>query len=193
MSDFGVIADVSATLQALLTDALSTLGGAPVAEVHDLQGTIATNPAHLTLFLFEAAEDPSARNRPRLRASVPPDHSIRKPPMALLLRYLLTPWSGDRITDHRILGRALQALYDNAILSGAALRGGLADTDQALKISQAPLSLEERTRVWHAVQRPYRLSASYEVRVVSLDSERQQLVRSVVGRTLDFARPEGVL
>lgn len=193
MSDFGVIADVSATLQALLTDSLSTLSGAPVAEVHDLQGTIATNPAHLTLFLFEAAEDPSARNRPRLRTSVPPDHAIGKPPMALLLRYLLTPWSGDRITDHRILGRSLQALYDNAILSGAALRGGLADTDQALKISQAPLSLEERTRVWHAVQRPYRLSASYEVRVVNLDSERQQLVRSVVGRSVDFARTEGVL
>ena len=190
MSDFGVIADVSATLQILLSDALSVLAGPPLAEIHDLQGTIATSPAHLTLFLFEAAEDPSARNRPRVRTSSPPDISVRKPPLALLLRYLLTPWSGDRVTDHRILGRAMQALYDNAIVSGSALQGGLAGTDAALKITQAPLSLEERTRVWHAVQRPYRLSASYEVRVIQLDSERVDLVHPVSRRTIEPAGPE---
>lgn len=190
MSDFGVIADVSATLQILLSDALSVLAGPPLAEIHDLQGTIATSPAHLTLFLFEAAEDPSARNRPRVRTSSPPDISVRKPPLALLLRYLLTPWSGDRVTDHRILGRAMQALYDNAIVSGSALQGGLAGTDAALKITQAPLSLEERTRVWHAVQRPYRLSASYEVRVIELDSERVDLVHPVSRRTIEPAVPE---
>lgn len=193
MSDFGVIADVSATLQTLLTNALSTLAGPPLAQIHDLQGNIPTNPAQLTIFLFEAAEDPSARNRPRLRSSAPPDLSVRKPPLALLLRYLFTPWSGDRITDHRILGRAMQALYDNAIISGTGLQGGLAGTDQALKITQAPLSLEERTRVWHAVQRPYRLSASYEVRVVNLDSEREDLIHPVARRSLDSAVPEGVL
>lgn len=188
-----MIADVSATLQALLTNALGTLAGPPLAQVHDLQGVIPTNPAQLTIFLFEAAEDPSARNRPRLRGSSPPDLSVRKPPLALLLRYLLTPWSGDRITDHRILGRAMQALYDNAIVSGTKLQGGLAGSDQALKITQTPLSLEERTRVWHAVQRPYRLSASYEVRVVNLDSERVDLVHPVAGRTLDAAVPEEAL
>jgi hypothetical protein len=188
---FGVIADVSATLQVLLSDALSTLAGPPLAQVHDLQGTIATNPAQLTVFLFEAAEDASARNRPRMRGSSPPDLSIRKPPLALLLRYLLTPWSGDRLTDHRILGRAMQALYDNAIMSGSALQGGLAGTDQALKITQSMLSLEERTRVWHAVQRPYRISASYEVRVVNLDSEREELLHAVATRALGYAVPDG--
>jgi hypothetical protein len=190
VADFGVIADVSATLQTLLSDALSVLAGPPLAQIHDLQGAIPTSPAQLTLFLFEAAEDPSARNRPRVRTSSPPDISVRKPPLALLLRYLLTPWSGDRVTDHRILGRAMQALYDNAIVSGAALQGGLAGTAAALKITQAPLSLEERTRVWHAVQRPYRLSASYEVRVIELDSERVDLVHPVSRRTIEPAVPE---
>lgn len=58
----------------------------------------------------------------------------------------------------------MQARYDNAIISGNMLQGGLQGCVQALKVSQAPLSLEERTRVWQVVQRPYRLSASYEVR-----------------------------
>ena len=193
MADYGVIADVSATLELVLTDALGTLAGPPIARVHDLQGTIPANPAHLTLFLFEAGEDPSARNRPRLRGSSPPDLTLRKPPLALLLRYLLTPWGGDRTTDHRILGRAMQALYDNAILSGAALQGSLAGTTDALKITHAPMSLEERTRVWHAVQKPYRLSASYDVRVVNLDSEIEDRVRAVARRTVDAAVPEGAM
>ena len=96
MPDSGVIAAVSETLQTVLTEALSTLqpDPAPVAEVHDLQGTISTNPARLTLFLFEVGEDPSARNHPRVRGSAPPNVTVQKPPMALLLRYLLTPWGG---------------------------------------------------------------------------------------------------
>ena len=36
---------------------------------------------------------------------------------------------------------------------------------------EAPLTLEELTRVWHAVQKPYRLSVSYDVRVIKIDSE----------------------
>jgi hypothetical protein len=112
--------------------------------------------------------------------------------MALLLRYLLTAWSGNRLTDHMILGRAMQVLYDGAILSGPDLQGSLAGTDGALKITLAPLSLEERTRVWHAVQKPYRLSVSYEVRVVNLDTEQQDLLTPVRRRSLDFAVPEAM-
>ena len=194
MPDSGVIAAVSETLQTVLTEALSTLQPEPppVAEVHDLQGTISTNPARLTLFLFEVGEDPSARNRPRVRGSSPPNLTLQKPPMALLLRYLLTPWGGDRLTEHRILGRAMQVLYDHAILSGPDLRGNLAVTDEALKITLSPLTLEEQTRVWFAVQRPYRLSASYEVRVVNLDSETIEQLTPVTHRTTEFAAPEGV-
>jgi hypothetical protein len=191
--DSGVIAAVSETLQSVLTEALSTLQPlpAPVAEVHDLQGTISTNPARLTLFLFEVGEDPSARNRPRVRGSAPPNVTLQKPPMALLLRYLLTPWGGDRLTEHRILARAMLELYDRAILSGPDLRGNLAVTDQALKITLSPLTLDERARVWFAVQRPYRLSASYEVRVVNLDSEIVEQFTPVTRRSVDFAGPEG--
>jgi hypothetical protein len=186
MGDFNIISDVSATLASVLTDGLSTLAPAPppIAEVSDLQGNISTNPARVTLFLFEVIEDPSARNRPPVRRDTPPTVAVSKPPMALLLRYLLTPWSGDRLTDHRILGRVLQVLYDGAILSGAQLVGGLAGGPEALKLTLAPLTLEERSRVFHAVQKPYHLSVSYDVRVVEVDTEREQVRRPVASRTL---------
>lgn len=194
MADFNVIADVSRTLVQALNDGLSTLNPPPppVAQIHDLQGSIPTNPALLTVFLFEVVEDASARNRPRVRRDVGSSVEIAKPAMALLLRYLMTPWSGDRFTDHQILGRVLQVLYDGAILSGPQLQGGLQNTDTALKVTLAPLSLEERARVFHAVQQPYHLSLSYEVRVANLDTETFNLRSTVASRELRPATFEEV-
>ena len=190
--DFNVIADVSLTLQNVLTDSLSILQPAPppIAQVHDLQNTPAQAPPTLTLFLFDICEDPSARNRGRVRDVVPPNLTVRKPPLALMLRYLLTPWSGDRFTDHRILGRVMQTLYDGAIISGTQLAGGLAGSDQALKITPATLTLDERSRVWFSIQRPYRLSVAYEVRVVNLDSDIADQRRPVGSRQLDYEEVE---
>lgn len=198
MPDYNVIADVSTTLETVLTEAYKALdpgGTPPVAVISDLQGPISTNPARMTLFLFETVEDPSARNRPKVRVvPLPPPATglaFRKPPMALLLRYMLTPWSGDRLTDHKLVGRTLQVLYDGAILSGTQLQGtSLTGTDQALKVTLSPLTLEERARVWYAIEKPYRLSLTYEVRVVNLDAEAVDLIEPVSERRLKYLGPE---
>ena len=194
MSDHDVIGDVSTTLAAALTDALTVLVPAPtpLALVHDLLGTIATDPPTLTIFLYEVAEDASAKNRPARREAAPPDVRVRRAPLALILRYLITPWSKDRMTDQRILGRAMQAMHDNAILTGPRLRGGLAGGTEALKITLNQLTLEERTRIWDAVEQPYRVSATYDVRVVTIDSEAERRVKPVANRILEGAVPEAV-
>jgi hypothetical protein len=140
----------------------------------------------LTIFLFEVVEDPNSRNNARVREPTPPSLKVRKPPMALLLRYLMTPWGGNEPTKQRILGKTMQFFYDNPILSGLDLQGVLAGTDEQLKVTLSPLSLEERTRVWNAAQKPYHLSVSYEVRVINLDSAEGVEVTPVTRRTADF-------
>jgi hypothetical protein len=40
-----------------------------------------------------------------------------------------------------------------------------------LRVSLAPMQLEDRARVWWAIGQPYRLSVNYEVRVVDIDAE----------------------
>ena len=110
--------------------------------------------------------------------------------MALLLRYMMTPWSGDRLTDHRLLGRTLQVLYDGAIISGTHLQGGLAGTDQALKVTLAPITLDERAGVWFAIQKPYRLSITYEVRVINLDALTVDAATPVSQRVSRYVGPE---
>jgi hypothetical protein len=172
----------------VLSNAVSTLDNPPpTAELSNLQGNISTSPARLTIFLFEVAEDASARNKPRIRTAAAPSISTAKPPMALVLRYLVTAWGGDRATEHRLLGRAMQVLYDGALISAPDLQGGaLKDTTEVLKVTLLPLTLEERTRVWYSVQRPYRLSLYYEVRVVNLDSETVEQRRMVGSRSVDY-------
>jgi hypothetical protein len=190
MPDFQVIADVSNTLRGVLNAAFTSLGPQPpVAEISDLSGNISTQPARLTLFLYEIVEDPALRNRPPQERAVPPSIEVSKPPMALVMRYLATPWSGDRETDHRILGRTLQALYDNAVLSGPQLVGSLANTSEAIKVNLLALDIEDRARVWHAIQRPYRVSLIYEVRFVNLDATGTVLYPPVLSRDLKVAAP----
>lgn len=187
MPGFNVIDEVSQSLVGVLQ---ASLGGLPATVLTDDLQSQTPPGLSLTVFLFEAGEDPSARNRPRVRSPATPDIRVTKPPMALLLRYLLTPWGGTEAARHVIVGLAMQTLYDNSILSGPQVVGSLAAEGQALKVTLAPLSIEERTRVWHAVQRPYRLSVSYEVRVVNLDSAVYESMRPVRERVLDAAVPE---
>jgi hypothetical protein len=188
MAGSGVIAEVSETLISALDAALRSLFPIqpPQVSLHDLQGNIPTNPGLLAVFLYEVTEDASTRNRPMQRVVAPGGTVLRKPPMTLILRYLIVPFAGDRMTEQRMLGQAMRTLYDNAIFSGPDLRGspapaGLVGSSDILATTLDPLTLEERTRVWHAVQRPYRLSISYQIRVANIDptlSVRMPVVRS---------------
>lgn len=186
MGDFGVVADVSTIVVDRLNRALAGLGTEPlIAELHDLSEPVQVNVPKLTVFLYEIAEDPTSRNRPPVR-SLPPDApTTRKPPMALLLRYLITPWGGDQLTQHRMIGGALQAFYDDAILDGEELTGSLAATADTLHVTLTPLTLDQKSWVWYAIQKPYRLSLNYEIRVVNLDSLDLADLRLVASRNIN--------
>ncbi|MFK0246932.1 DUF4255 domain-containing protein [Amycolatopsis azurea] len=184
MGDFGVIADVSTIIVDRLTEALRGLDPTdpPTAILSDLENRPTT--ATLTVFLYEIAEDPTSRNRPPVRSLPPAAPTSRKPPMALLLRYLITPWGGSQETQHQMIGRALQVFYDDAIWSGEELSGSMAGTTEALQFTLTPLTLDQKSWIWYAIQKPYRLSLNYEVRVVNLDSLDVAELRLVQSRTL---------
>jgi hypothetical protein len=192
MPDSNVIGDVSLTIQSVLHEALISLDNQFFVEVSDLQGVMSTSPQHLTIFLFEVVEDPSAKNRPEVREVDAQNRTfVRKPPAALLLRYMFTPWSGDRITDQRIVGKVIETFYENANIGGAKLKGGLVNSDVVLNVNMAPITLEDRTRVWYSVQKPYRLSLTYEVRVVRIDSTTRRRASPVISRTIEPQSPAG--
>jgi hypothetical protein len=129
-------------------------------------------------------EDPSARNYPRVQQKQNNPVVVKKPPMALQINYLFTPWTKQFDSDHRLLGRVLRLFYETAILDGPLLQGGLAGTPNSLKVTLHSLTLEERTRIWHALNRPYRTSLSYGVRVVNIDVTQSQNVPSIANGRL---------
>jgi hypothetical protein len=194
--DSGVISDVSLTLKSFINDQAAAVfpGRVGTADLNDLSDPTvkASSLPALSIFLFEIMEDASARNEPRIRQTQNNTVVITKPPMALQLNYLFTPWTGNSQTDHQLLGRLLQLFYEQAILSGPVLQGQLAGTTNALKVTLHTLTLEERTRIWLALTRPYRTSLSYGVRVVNIDVKLSEKTASVMnGRLVSSTLPGG--
>jgi Pvc16 N-terminal domain len=173
MSDFTAVERVSRAIQRVLTDALVAVGGAvpPVAQLDHLQPPPTGQPPVLTLFLYEIVEDHTIRNRDQRHeletVQGQQRYRVTRPPMPLVLRYLMTAWAADRNTELLMIGRAMQVLYQRQVRRGADLDPEL--DLPLLSITLAPLSLDERSRVWWAIQQPYRLSLNYEVRVVDID------------------------
>lgn len=172
----------------LLTQGL-TVVGSPTVSISDLTGTITANPPTVTLFLYEVDEDDSVRNLPPTRRPVGGQIEIEPPPVTLRLRYLITVWTDDAASGHAVLGRIIQLFSDSAVVGPARLGGTIRDAGDALKLKLEPLTVENRSRVWDAIDKPYRLSVTYEVRGVRIDSERQAGVAPVSERRLDVATP----
>lgn len=170
LGDTNIIGDVTSTLKALLatldvtTDSPASLSGS------------GSNFKKLNLFLYQVLENPFAKNQPWESLT---DLEQRYPPLALNLYYMLTPYASDALSAHQVLSHAMTLLHDHAIVSGAALSGSLSTTVDQLAIVLCPTTLEELTRIWNALQSPYRLSVCYEVRIALMHSEILQTVTRV--------------
>ena len=63
------------------------------------------------------------------------------------------------------------------IISGPLLAGtSLIDGDEGIAVTMIQQTIEDRTHVWRAYDKAYRLSVNYEVRVVKLESKREPRV-----------------
>jgi hypothetical protein len=107
--------------------------------------------------------DEFIKNAPPQRVA---DDTEQFPPLALDLYYLLTPFGPSAEADLLILGRAMQALYNNARTT---LVNAAAKVAEDLSINLFRRTLDELSRVWEALQEPYRLSVCYQIRVTRVE------------------------
>jgi len=125
----------------------------------------------LSFWLYHVTENEFVKNRPLVRGPEP--GSLRIPPMAVNLYYLVTPFAQTGEADQMLLGKTIQTMYDNAIILLRRTTGPAEDwITEELRVVFCRLTLEELTRVWEALREPYRLSVCYEVRVTRVDSQR---------------------
>lgn len=136
----------------------------------------------LSLWLYHVAINEHLRSAPKVRLD---DSRERYPPLSLNLFYLLTPSTGNDEGDQIVLGKAMQTFYDHAVVVMQNAPGLGASEEYHIYLAQR--SIEEMAEVWEAMQQPYRLSVGYELRAVSIESERQLGAGRVVERESDFA------
>ncbi len=156
--------------------------------------------AMVTLFLFRISEHTEVRNSPR---RVQPDGTVLRQPLALELNYLITAWGrrpNDQLdtereavlSEHRLLGVVMQALYEYGELGNADLVDDdppsvWAPEDQ-LQIVKTSLTVDDYYRIWDTSELPYRLSVAYQVRVLGLDESRATGAGRVVDGTFRTGR-----
>ena len=134
----------------------------------------------VSLWLYLIAENEFIKNAPPQRVA---GDTEQFPPLALDLYYLLTPFGPSAEADLLILGRAMQALYDSARTT---LINQQAVVAEDLSINLFRRTLDELSRVWEALQEPYRLSVCYQVRVTRVDSTLSTTVHPVLEMTADY-------
>lgn len=185
MSDYTVVAEAGDALVRVLWEEIEA--DPQVNALVDSEARISLLSPHeledddsvrLSVYLYRVVEDPFVKNQPM---SPGPGRRLRRAPLTLDLYYLVTPLVGTPREQHIVLGKVLQVFHDRAILQGPDV-GPLADVDEELHIVLNPVSLEESTRVWQALEMSYRLSVCYMVRVAILDSTRERVMQPVVER-----------
>jgi hypothetical protein len=184
---YTALSAASRTLQSLLETEMendsnlaayfnSAAAGAMVVSMNTPQEMQAQDIEGISVWLYRVVRDEQRLNIPPQRIS---DTQIRRVPLPVRLHYLMTPIVNSSETvygpelEQIILGKILQVLHDQPIQRGSALRAGFVGTDVELNARLEPLSLEEITRVWDALDRSYQLSVSYEVSVVEIETATQ--------------------
>jgi hypothetical protein len=147
-------------------------GGGMVVSLNTPQEMTEKPAEGLSVWLYQVIRDDQRSNDPPRRIAA---DRMRPSPLPLRLHYLVTPVTnkklGDPATEQLILGKVLQAFHSHAVLRGADLQAEFVGTEVELKVRLEPMTLEEVTRVWEALEGSYQLSVSYEVSVVDIASD----------------------
>lgn len=182
MSYYTVISDVGRSIVQLLREQMSP---EPVThpELIGLSTPWDQGNYAVTLFLYQVKEHQEGRRTTMINRG---ETAQQFPPLVLNLHFLLTVHSkSDPVTrsidEHRMIGRAMQVLYDNSIVDPSLLQGSLADTDAEIRIMLEDLPLE-RLQAFFS-NGSYKLSLSYAVGPIYVGSTRTKTVKRVKERT----------
>ncbi|MEK1894677.1 MAG: DUF4255 domain-containing protein [Rhizobium sp.] len=181
MADASGIGFVSQSLQNLLRSVITDVGPFAGTQI-DLRSPkeirrAGVQQSVVSLWLYQVSRVEDLVNAPPVRIAP----GIVQRPLPLNLTYLVTPLARDTLTEQRLLGLAMQAMHDHALLTADFLAPQLIDSGlHSLSLHLEPHTLEELTRIWHALQEPYELSATYVVQYVPIISRREVLEGAAV-------------
>lgn len=173
MADYPIIADVSNYIVRTLREKMCP---EPIPSPNNIE---VSTPADsdvdyiLGLYLYDVREEgevavPAIVNSGRTR--------LRRPSRPYSLYYMLflngSSQMGLKGGDvQKIIGRAAQIINDSSAVSPRTLQSWLEDDEPPIIFSPARMSLEDKVRVWSAINKPYQVSLFYKAAPVFLSSE----------------------
>lgn len=164
------IASVGDTLVSLLQTGLSGLvdpGSIFLSSPSEFRDFAPRQPA-VTIFLYSVGINGEMRNAPRRPL---PSGELRRPPLPLELRFLITPWTQIIRDAYRIIGAIALLLSDRAVLRFGDLLGDeVWAPDDTVELLLESLPVDDHYDIWDPSEVPYRLSLAYLARVVGIDS-----------------------
>ncbi len=172
MADYPIISDVSAYIIKTLREKMCP-EPIPSANNIEISSPLSQDVDYLVgLYLYDIREDlevTGPRYIQRGRAQ------IAKPPRPYALYYMVfingSGQMGLKDPDiQKIIGRIAQIVNDYSVVSPNDLQSWLETQEPPILLSQAKISLEEKVRVWQAINKPYQVSLFYRAAPVYLSS-----------------------
>ena len=173
MADYTIIADVSSYIVKTLREKMCP---EPVPSPNNIE---ISSPAAqdvdyiVGLYLYEIKEEMQVSRPPVVeRGRI----QLVQPPRPYSLYYMVfingSSQMGLKAPDiQKIIGRIAQIVNDNSSVYPQQLQPWLDEGEPPIVLSQAKMTLEEKVRVWQAINKPYEISLFYKAAPVFLSSE----------------------
>ncbi|HEX2330573.1 MAG TPA: DUF4255 domain-containing protein [Candidatus Angelobacter sp.] len=178
MSDFRAISGVTKSLAAFL----KVKTGVEVDDEKAPSDTISDSTSLIHLYLYRVEYNPFFTNNDSLPTS---PTVLTGPPVGINLFYLVTPYGPSQLDIQVTLGEVIQVFNDQPSIPPANFDPSLTNVIEELKIIPHMLTLDQMTELSRVFgQRHYRLSMTYEVCAVLIDSTVSRSVARVDERHL---------
>ncbi len=172
MADYPIISDVSQYIVKKLREKMCP-EPIPSPNNIDVSSPLSQDVDYLVgVYLYDIVEDVQVI-QPRMieqgRAQ------LTKPPRPFALYYMVfvngSGQMGLKAPDtQKIIGKIAQIINDNNSVRPDELQSWLTTQEPPIVLSQAKISLEEKVRVWQAINKPYQISLFYKAAPVYLSS-----------------------
>lgn len=182
MSDFKAIAAATKTLERLLFGKLGVAVESTLAPTE-----ITATTALVGLFLYRVEINPFLANMDWKRTGAT---QLAAPPIGLNMHYLVTPYGPDQLEIQKTLGEVIRTFHDFPVIDAAdpLLSPDLAGMTEELRIVPRPLPLNDMLELWKGFEKlSYRISVTYEVSAVLVDSTLTRSVMPVQERSLEIS------
>ena len=173
MADYPIIADVSSHIVKIMRQKMCP---EPIPSPNNIE---ISSPSSqdvdyiVGLYLYDIREE-SEMVQPRFieRGKV----QLQKAPKPYGLYYMVFINGGSQMglkapDIQKIIGRVAQIVNDNPVFYPNDLQPWLENREPPIVLTQARISLEEKVRVWSAINKPYEISLFYKAAPVFLSSE----------------------